>query len=155
MTVNGANRMMMAAMTLLYMGPLLAGLSGFGWRAAPVFVLVYLLWDFVTKPHHWPRSRADWETGTLAQIIIRMLLQSAVVALLFGLSRGIGGMAGTITAVPLGLPILMSMAGVVIARGFWAAANAPDLEKAARRAAAEQEVARMDRDMPSGAKPAR
>ena len=50
-------RLLMGASALLYMGPLLAGLSGMGWAALPVFMALFALWLVVMRPAQWPRDR--------------------------------------------------------------------------------------------------
>jgi len=37
-------RMLMAATALLYLGPLLAGLAGFGWPMVYAFATIFTLW---------------------------------------------------------------------------------------------------------------
>ena len=52
-------RLLMGATALLYLGPVLAGLGGFGWSVVPVFTAIFLLWLIVLRPHQWPQ-RLRW-----------------------------------------------------------------------------------------------
>ena len=53
-------RVLQIATACLYLGPLLAGLGGYGWRVVPVFAAIFLLWLIALRPQEWPQSRADW-----------------------------------------------------------------------------------------------
>jgi hypothetical protein len=43
-------RLLMGTTALLYLGPLLAGLRGFGWPVVPVFAAIFVLWLIVLRP---------------------------------------------------------------------------------------------------------
>ncbi len=113
-------RLLMGANTLLYFGPLLAGLGGYGWEIVPVFAAIFMLWLVILRPQDWPQSFDDWR---LQRIIIavaaRMTVQLLLVTMLFGIGRGIGGALGTIAAFPLMLPIAVSFLSIPLARLVW------------------------------------
>lgn len=120
-------RLLMAATALLYLGPLLAGLSGQVWAAVPVFVLIFLLWSIVMRPQSFPRAAAAWAEpriwiGALTQLAVQALL----VLLLFGLGRGIGGVAGFLPLLHPLLPAAVSALSVPLSRLVW------DPERAAK-----------------------
>ena len=113
-------RLMMGATALLYLGPLLAGLGGFGWRVVPVFVAIFLLWTLILRPSSWPQTRADW---TRPEALVTLLAQSAVQVLLvvicFGIGRGIGGALGVVPPFPVLLPVAISALAVPLCRLIW------------------------------------
>ncbi len=113
-------RLLMAATAFLYFGPLAAGLGGFGWAVVPVFAAIFLLWSFILRPQQWPRHAADW---ALPQAWITLITQAAVqtvlVAMLFGIGRGIGGVFASLPVFPLMLPIAISFLSIPLARLIW------------------------------------
>lgn len=113
-------RLLMGATALLYLGPLMAGLGGQGFRAVPVFVLVFLLWSIVMRPAVFPREAAAWGQppvwiGALAQLAVQALL----VALLFGIGRGIGGVAGVLPMLHPAFPVALSVLSIPLSRLVW------------------------------------
>ena len=148
-------RYLQAVTALLYMGPLVAGLSGFGWAMLTPFVSVFVLWLILLRPHQWPQTYAEWLhwqaiTAALSQILSQILL----VAVLFGLGRGIGGVLGLEPQVHPFLPLGMSMAALPLMRLVWdperalaegvtidalaQVARAPDRRGAGRKAARQR-----------------
>ena len=110
-------RLLMGATALLYIGPLLAGLGGYGWAIVPVFLLLFLLWLFILRPQQWPRSFHDWTRyQAWATLATNATVQLLLVTLLFGVGRGIGGALGI--KLPLGemLPISISFLSIPLAR---------------------------------------
>ena len=100
---------LMGANALLYFGPLLAGLGGFGWHVVPVFVALFLLWLVILRPQELPRARAEWlQSETLVALSTRAAVQILLVVLCFGIGRGIGGVLGALPHFPLMLPIALS-----------------------------------------------
>jgi hypothetical protein len=113
-------RLLMGATALLYIGPLMAGLGGYGWAIVPVFLAIFLLWLFILYPQQWPRSFHEWTQyqawatfGTIAA------MQLLLVTMLFGIGRGIGGTLGL--KLPLGemFPISISFLAIPLARMIW------------------------------------
>jgi hypothetical protein len=126
--VQSRLRMLMGATALLYIGPLMAGLGGYGWAIVPVFLAMFLLWLFILRPQLWPRDFHEWTQyqawvtfGTTAA------MQLLLVAMLFGIGRGIGGTLGV--TLPLGpmLPISISFLAIPLARLFWDSSKHSDI----------------------------
>jgi hypothetical protein len=103
-------RILMGATAMLYMGPLLAGLGGYGWNMVPAFAGIFTLWQIILRPEKWPApqdlDRADAWLAVAAQVALQTLL----VVICFGIGRGIGGAAGSLPLysplVPVGLSFL-------------------------------------------------
>ena len=79
-------KMVLAATALLYLGPLLAGLAGFGWPLVYAFATIFTLWLITMRPGDWPRDLASWRrpevpVRALGQAVVQLLL----VALMFGI----------------------------------------------------------------------
>lgn len=113
-------RWLKGATALLYLGPLLAGLGGFGWAVVPVFVAIFLLWLFVLRPQQWPRRLADWaEPQALLGVLTQAVVQVLLVAVSFGIGRGLGGVTGLVAPFPLMLPVAVSFLSIPLARMIW------------------------------------
>lgn len=113
-------RLLMAATALLYLGPLLAGLGGYGWAVVPVFAAIFVLWLIVLRPQQWPRRAADWKRGAVATgAVTQALVQLLLVTLLFGIGRGIGGVLAIIPPFPAMLPIAVSFLSIPLSRLIW------------------------------------
>jgi hypothetical protein len=113
-------RLLQVATAALYLGPLLAGLSGFGWAMLAPFVSIFTLWLVITRPQQWPQTAAEWLTreawlAALAQILSQTLL----VAVCFGIGRGIGGATGALPMLHPILPVALSFTALAIARLSW------------------------------------
>ena len=113
-------RLLKSATVFLYIGPLVAGLSGFGWGMVPPFVSIFVLWLMILRPEQWPATYGEWLTGrawsaALAQILSQILL----VVVLFGVGRGIGGIAGFQLLVNPFLPIFISFIAIPVCRLIW------------------------------------
>lgn len=125
---NMANRLqmtnreqrLMGAMALLYFGPLLAGLGGFGWAVAPIFAAIFFLWLVVLRPRQFPRNRADWQNPDVRMAVYtRVIGQVLLVTVLFGIGRGIGGVLGALPSFPLMLPLAVSFIAIPLGRLIW------------------------------------
>ena len=113
-------RLLQGAAALLYVGPLLAGLGGFGWSVVPVFTAIFLLWLVVIRPQDWPQQAAGWaRPEAWLALLARALVQVVLVTVCFGIGRGIGGAAGLSPAMPVGLPLGLSFAAIPLARLVW------------------------------------
>ena len=113
-------RLLKGATVLLYLGPLVAGMSGFGWGMVLPFVLIFVLWLIILRPEQWPATFAGWLTlqaffAALAQMLSQLLL----VAVLFGVGRGIGGIAGFLLIVNPLLPLSISFLAIPLCRLIW------------------------------------
>lgn len=114
-------RLVKGAAALLYFGPLIAGLCGFGWGMVAPFTAIFVVWLIVVRPEQWPASPAEWRSGAawlaaLAQVLSQVLL----VGVLFGIGRGIGGIAniGTVSVDSL-LPLSVSFISIPLCRMLW------------------------------------
>lgn len=125
-------RLLMGANALLYFGPLLAGLGGFGWNLVPVFTAIFVLWLLILRPQEWPRSPAEWRRpAALMTLGTRALMQLLLVLVCFGIGRGIGGVLGALPPLPVMLPLAISFLSIPLARIIWNPANsAPGLNDA-------------------------
>lgn len=113
-------RLLQGATALLYMGPLLAGLAGFGWAMLPPFVSVYLLWLMIMRPHQWPRTNADWLRGEVWLVVLtQALTQILLVSVLFGIGRGLGGVMGHLPMFHPLLPVAVSFLAIPVSRLAW------------------------------------
>lgn len=131
-------RLLKGATALLYFGPLLAGLGGFGWAVVPVFAAIFLLWLVILRPNLWPRVWAEW---TRPEALITLAAQTAVqvllVTLCFGVGRGIGGVLGALPPFPLMLPIAVSFLSIPLCRMIWNPAEGEALDGFLDQALAE------------------
>lgn len=113
-------RLLMGATALLYFGPLLAGLGGFGWAVVPVFAAIFMVWLLILRPRQFPRNLQDWKQPE-AQVAFaaRLFIQLLLVTVCFGIGRGVGGIAGALPPFPLMLPIAISFLAIPLARMIW------------------------------------
>lgn len=110
-------RLRMAVHAMLYLGPLLAGLSGYGWAVVPVFAAIFLLWLFILRPQLWPQTFAGWLTSkALVALATQIALQTLVVAWCFAIGRGLGGALGVTPSFPPMLPVAVSFLSIPLAR---------------------------------------
>jgi hypothetical protein len=119
-------RLVKGATALLYIGPLLAGLCGFGWNMAAPFIGIFVVWLMVLRPEQWPATPEEWLTApawlaALAQVLSQVVL----VAILFGVGRGLGGLAdiGAVNVNPM-LPLSISFLSIPLCRMLWDADEA-------------------------------
>jgi len=118
-------KLLQVATMALYMGPLLAGMAGFGWAMLPPFVTLFVAWLIVLHPHQWPQTNAEWFQGkSLAAALTQVLTQILLVAVLFGIGRGIGGVAGALPLFTPILPLALSFTALPLARTVWNAEKA-------------------------------
>ncbi len=111
-------RLVKGATALLYTGPLIAGLCGFGWDMVAPFTAIFVVWLMVLRPEQWASSPSEWLTGpawlaALAQVLSQLLL----VGILFGVGRGLGGLAGigAVSVNPM-LPLSISFFSIPLCR---------------------------------------
>ncbi len=118
--VHNRLRLMMGATALLYLGPLLAGLGGFGWQTVPAFVAIFLLWTLILRPSTWPKTRADWQNpAALTRLLTQSTMQVLLVSICFGIGRGLGGVMATLPPFPVLLPIAISFLAIPLCRLMW------------------------------------
>lgn len=119
-------RLVKGAAALLYLGPLLAGLSGFGWGMVVSFTAIFVVWLMVLRPEQWPSSPSEWlSSQALLAAFAQVLSQLLLVAVLFAIGRGLGGLAdiGAMTVDPL-LPLSISFLAIPLCRMLWDAHEA-------------------------------
>lgn len=120
-------RLLKAATALLYIGPLFAGLSGFGWGLVAPFVGIFVVWLMVLRPEQWPASTQEWQSGAAWLAVLALVLsQVALVSTLFAVGRGIGAMAGFLPVVNPILPLAVSFLAIPVCRMLWDAHEAAD-----------------------------
>lgn len=113
-------RFMMLANALLYFGPLLAGLGGFGLGLVPVFTAIFVLWLLILQPMEFPINKAEWlSPDAWVAVAARAAVQLLFVVVLFAVGRGIGGILGAMTGFPTMLPIAISFLSIPMARLIW------------------------------------
>jgi hypothetical protein len=118
--MENRKRFLMAANALLYFGPLLAGLGGFGWGLVVVFTVIFVLWLIILQPMEFPINRAEWLSfDAWVAVSARAAVQLLLVVILFGVGRGIGGILGAIPAFPVMLPLAISFLSIPLARMIW------------------------------------
>ena len=110
-------RLTLLVTLMLYAGPVIAGLAGFGWGVVPAFVVIFVAWRIVMRPAEWPGDPAAWrdtsvQTGAALQAIVVVV----VVLVCFGAGRGLGGVVGYLPRLPLVVPLFLSLAALPLAR---------------------------------------
>lgn len=114
---------------MLYGGPLLAGLSGQGWNVLPAFAAIFVLWQIVMRPADWPRDAARWREGpVVVGALARAALMLVLVTVMFGIGRGIGGVAGHLPAIPAGATLALSFLSIPLSRMIWNPAKAAEMD---------------------------
>ncbi|WP_103258549.1 hypothetical protein [Tabrizicola aquatica] len=120
-------RLLKGATALLYIGPLFAGMCGFGWGLVAPFSAIFVVWLMILRPEQWPTTPNEWLTGSaLLAALAQVLSQVALVAVLFGLGRGIGAVAGVVPVVNPVLPLSISFLAIPLCRMLWDAREAAD-----------------------------
>lgn len=120
-------RLLKGATALLYIGPLFAGICGFGWGLVLPFTAIFVVWLMILRPEQWPASPEEWLTGRAwLAALAQVLSQVALVAVLFGVGRGIGAVAGVLPVVNPVLPLSVSFLAIPICRMLWDARAAAD-----------------------------
>ena len=118
--MENRRRFLMLANALLYFGPLLAGLAGFGWGLVAVFTAIFVLWLIILQPYEFPINRAEWMSpDAWVAIGARAAVQLLLVVVLFSIGRGIGGILGAMTGYSAMLPIAISFLSIPLARMIW------------------------------------
>jgi hypothetical protein len=113
-------RLLKGATALLYFGPLLAGLGGYGWSMVPAFVAIFVLSQIILRPELWLHSWADFKRWDLwVSLGTQVAVQVLLVAVSFGIGRGIGGAAGTLPVYSPFLPLALSFLSIPLARLLW------------------------------------
>lgn len=118
--MENRRRLLMAANALLYFGPLLAGLAGFGWGLVPIFTAIFVLWLVILQPYEFPINRREWMSpDAWVAVSARVAVQLLLIVVLFGVGRGIGGILGAMAGFSPILPLAISFLSIPVARLIW------------------------------------
>ncbi|MGL5008628.1 MAG: hypothetical protein ACRC6I_02000 [Paracoccaceae bacterium] len=113
-------RLLKGATALLYFGPLLAGLGGYGWSLVPSFVAIFVLWQMIVRPHQWPTTLTELKRGELwVSMASQVAVQILLVVVCFGVGRGIGGATGSLPLYSHVLPLSVSFLSIPVCRLLW------------------------------------
>lgn len=112
-------RLLQGATALLYLGPLLAGLSGHGWAMALVFAAIFVLWSIILRPHLWPRPAEALRAEAIVPLAALVATQVLLAVLCLGLGRGFGGVMGLRPDLPFWFPAALSFLSVPLSRLAW------------------------------------
>jgi hypothetical protein len=107
-------RLMMGATAMLYMGPLLAGLGGYGWTMVPIFTGIFTLWQMILRPQKWPASHDLDRPDAWLAVAAQVALQTLLVVVCFGIGRGIGGAAGEVPLYSPLVPVFVSFLSIAV-----------------------------------------
>jgi hypothetical protein len=118
-------RLTSVAQMALLLGPLLAGLGGYGWGMIPAFSAIFIMWGIVLRPDGWPQGRTDW--ADWPGILARFAVQALIVVLLFGIGRAFSVGLGALPMISPLLPLALSLTAIAIARLVWDGAKADTL----------------------------
>lgn len=122
-------RLLMAATLLLYLGPMLAGLSGMGWSATPVFIALIALWFVVMRPGQWPRDLSAWTADHVVAAAAQVAINAVIVVILFAIGRGIGGVAGFLPQISPFVPVALSFLSIPLSRLVWDPVKADEADR--------------------------
>ena len=107
------------ATALLYLGPLLAGLGGFGWMLVPGFLGIFTTYLFVVRRSIFPRKAADWADGSLAlRLVNQILTQLLLIVICFAIGRGLGGVLDVLPAFSALWTLAVSFVAIPLCRWF-------------------------------------
>ncbi|NBZ88112.1 hypothetical protein [Stagnihabitans tardus] len=112
-------RLLQGATALLYLGPLLAGLSGHGWAMVGAFLAIFVLWSVILRPHLWPSPAEALRSEALVALASLVTTQALLVILCFALGRGFGGVMGIRPDLPFWFPAALSFLSVPLSRLLW------------------------------------
>jgi hypothetical protein len=117
MTPRMQNWLFMICTGLLYFGPMLAGLAGYGWAVVPYFIAVFMIWQVLRSPKLWPRSVTDWKSApVLINLTSRLMVQAGLVIFCFVIARGIGGVTNILPPLLIGTPLGISLLALPFSR---------------------------------------
>lgn len=109
------SRVLSLIATLLFVGPLLAGLGGTSEVALPIFVAIFTLWLVIMRPAVWARVTREGTPVALAVHLAGVtLVQVILVMLCFVVGRGLSILIGAPLGLPGWLPVALSMAALPI-----------------------------------------
>ncbi len=105
---------------LLYIGPLVAGMSGLGPGMIAPFVGIFVVWLMVLRPEQWPSTPEEWLTGhAWGAALTQVLSQTLLVCVLLAVGRGLGAVANIPPRLDPVLPLALSFLAIPLCRMFW------------------------------------
>lgn len=120
-------RLLKGATALLYIGPLFAGISGFGWGIVAPFLAIFLVWLMILRPEQWPAAPREWLTASaLGALLTQVLSQVLLISILLAIGRGLGAIAGYVPIVNPLFPLAVSFMAIPLCRILWDAEEAAD-----------------------------
>jgi hypothetical protein len=120
-------RLLKGATALLYVGPMFAGVSGFGWGVLFPFVAIFVVWLMILRPEQWPESFEEWKTpAAWGAALAQVLSQIALVCILLAFGRGLGAIAGYLPVVNPIFPLAVSFLAIPLCRILWNPEEAAD-----------------------------
>ncbi len=125
----GRTQLLMAASLLLYLGPLLAGMSGMGWTGVPVFVFLFALWYVVMRPAQWPRDPSLWTGPRAVAAAAQVAVIILIVVFLFGVGRGLAGLEVVRLEISPLIAVAISFMATPFSRLVWDPAKADVVDR--------------------------
>ena len=105
---------------LLYIGPLVAGMSGLGPSMIAPFVGIFVVWLMVLRPEQWPSTPEEWlSRHSWGAALTQVLSQTLLVCVLLAVGRGLGAVADIPPRPEPILPLALSFLAIPFCRMFW------------------------------------
>ena len=105
---------------LLYIGPLVAGMSGLGPSVIAPFVGIFVVWLMVLRPEQWPSTPEEWlSRHAWGAALTQILAQTLLVCVLLAVGRGLGAVANIPPRPEPILPLALSFLAIPFCRMFW------------------------------------
>jgi hypothetical protein len=116
-TMIARHRAMFATSTLLYAGPLYAGLAGYGFETMPLFAVFFMVWLAIVRPGDWPETRQEWlMPRALAWPLLIFVGQLGVVAFSLVMGSSLGGISGLDLPLPFASTLILCFSAILLAR---------------------------------------
>lgn len=110
------SRALFATSALLYLGPLLAGLGGYGIETLPVFGIAFMIWLAIVRPGDWPANARAWRNPrSVAWPMLIFGIQLVLIGFLVVVGTGMQGLAGGVVPLNLASAYALPFAGVFAA----------------------------------------
>lgn len=122
-------QLVMAASLLLYVGPLLAGMSGMGWTGVPVFALLFALWLVVMRPSQWPRDLSVWTPAIAVAAAAQVAINVLLVVFLFAVGRGLAGLDALRLEISPIIPVGLSFLAIPLSRLVWDPVKGEEMDR--------------------------
>jgi len=110
------SRALYATSALLYLGPLLAGLGGYGIETLPVFGVAFMIWLAIIRPGDWPANARAWRNPrSLAWPALIFGIQLLLIGFLVAVGTGMQGLAEGTVPLHVASAYALPFAGVFLA----------------------------------------